>query len=156
MRHELACAIVFGMSLYSCIFASLALAQDPGPFSMNYTFDDLGFKAKTFSDSSRQEVNMTFYSPSRYPESILHPHILVMDEGRVTIDINNASLFSEKLEKGEYFGNITIPSGLIQEGANTLSFIFSPSDYNKIYNYWYNYKITLLGDSAIGFENMYS
>ena len=97
---------------------------------------------------------MTFYSPSKYPKSVLYPHLLVITEGLITININNASLFSEKLEKGEYYGNIKIPTGLIQEGLNTLSIVFSSSGYNSIYKYWYNYEITLLGDSAIGIENL--
>lgn len=152
MRLKFASMIVIGLLI---CFLSIcpAIATEDSNLT-NQTFDDLGFKAKTYSGDSKQEVNMTFYSPSKYPKSILYPHLLVMTEGRVTININNASLFSEKLEKGEYYGNIKIPTGLIQEGLNTLSIVFSSSGYNDIYKYWYSYKITLLGDSAIGIENV--
>jgi hypothetical protein len=151
MRLGLASIIAFGLLL---CFLGICPAIATGESNlMNHTFDDLGFKAKTFSSNSNQEVNMTFYSPSKYPKSILYPHLLVMTEGRVTININNASLFSEKLDVGEYYGNIKIPTGLIQEGPNLLSIVFSSSDYNDIYKYWYSYKITLLGDSAIALEN---
>lgn len=152
MRLQLAFVIAFGLSIcFLSIYPAIAVEESN---LTNQTFDDLGFKAETFSGSSNQEVNMTFYSPSKYPKSVLYPHLLVITEGLVTININNASLFSEKLEKGEYYGNIKIPTGLIQEGLNTLSIVFSSSGYNSIYKYWYNYEITLLGDSAIGIENL--
>jgi len=151
MRLGLASIIAFGLLL---CFLGICPAIATGESTLiNYTFDDLGFKAKTFSGDSTQEVNMTFNSPSKYPKSVLYPHILVMTEGRVTMNINDASLFSETLEKGEYFEEIRIPTGLIQEGPNTLNIVFSSSEYNSIYKYWYSYKITLLGDSAIGIEN---
>lgn len=151
MRRASISIIALGL-LFSFFGICPAIATE-GNNLMNYSFDDLGFKAKTFSGDSKQEVNLTFNSPSKYPKSILYPHLLVMSEGRLTININNASLFSDKLEKGEYYGNIKIPTGLIQEGPNTLGIVFSSSGYNDIYKYWYSYKITLLGDSAIGIEN---
>jgi hypothetical protein len=151
MKLELAFIMAVGLSI--CFLSVPPVIANDGNNSINYTFDDLGFRAKTFSGSSNQEVNMTFYSSSKYPKSSLYPHLTVMEEGHVTININNASLFSETLEKGEYSGNIKIPTGLIQEGTNMLSVVFSPSGYNNIYKYWYSYKITLLGDSTISIQS---
>lgn len=148
MRSKLAFLIAVCLGIFFLGFCP-ATATNASNLT-NYTFDELGFEAKTFSSDSNQEVDINFNSTKKYPEGNLFPHLLVVTKGGVTIKINNVSLFSEELEKGEYLGNIKIPTGLIQEGLNRLSFIFSQSEYNSLYPY---YEITMLGDSAISILN---
>jgi hypothetical protein len=116
----------------------------------NYTFSDLGLKAITFSGTSQQGTNVTFISPSKDPDSVLYLHLLVISHGIVTAKINGASLYSEDLPKGEFTKKIKIPTGLIREGSNIIG-IVCDSEWKQFVGSQY-YEITLLEDSAIGFQ----
>jgi hypothetical protein len=138
---------VFGLLflIFLCISVSSAFAGEHPSIkpSINYTFEDLGFKTKTYSGTQEQVLNLDFNSPSKDPKAALFPHFLVITGAYATIKINDATLFSEWLSKGEYLGEIAIPTGMIEEGTNTFSLGLKPSG---------SFEITVLEDSAIGIE----
>lgn len=152
--------IIAHIGIFSLLYFTLALATEEPPLQ-NHTFDEFGFKAKTFSGTENQEVNITFSSPIKNPNSILYPHLMIVNSGCVEIKINDAAFFREDLSEGEYFGKLEIPTGLIVEGPNTLSFLFpaiyvDPNRYIPNDDYYKRHEITVLGDSIIQLGSSFS
>jgi hypothetical protein len=121
----------------------------------------LGFKAQTYSSTEDQEVNITFTSPIKNPNAILYSHLMVLEKGQVRIKINDATFFHEFLDEGEFSRKLEIPTGLIVEGPNTLSFMFPSEliDPNRIAlldSYYRHHEITILGDSRIRLNSTFS
>jgi hypothetical protein len=142
--------------LIFCFFgisACSVFAEEPSSIkpSINYTFEDLGFKTKTYSGTQEQVLNLSFNSTSKNPKAALFPHFLVINGAYAKIKINNATLFSEYISDGkEYRGEMLIPSGMIEKGTNTISIGFKAS--RSFTGTVESYEITVLEDSTIGIE----
>ena len=107
--------------------------------SASYAFEDLGYKTSTYSEHD-ESVTIDFSSPFVESRGDLNLHLNVLDRGEVEVRINGATLFpSKRFDEGEHRERIDIPTGMIDQGTNTLTISF-PS---------YVYEITLLEDSMI-------
>lgn len=119
----------------------MANAQD----STSYTFKDLGYKTSTYSEHD-ESVSIDFDSSYEEASGDLNLHLNVLDLGKVEVKINGATLLPEKwFDEGEQWEKIDIPTGMINEGTNTLTISF-PTDYSGI---------TLLADSKINITGTY-
>ena len=130
-----------GSSVTALDVVVMANAQD----STSYTFKELGYKTSTFTEHD-ESVSIDFSSPYEEASGDLNLHLNVLDRGYVEVKINGATILSKKsFFKGEHWEKIDIPTGMIDEGTNTVTICF-PS---------YSSEITLLADSKINISGTY-
>jgi hypothetical protein len=118
----------------------MANAQD----STSYSFKELGYKTSTYSGYD-ESVSIDFDSPYEEASGDLNLHLNLLAWGFLEVKINGATLLSKKIDEGEHWEKIEIPTGMIDEGTNTLTICF-PS---------YSDGITLLANSKINIIGTY-
>lgn len=108
------------------------------------TFEDLDYDSSTYSKG--QKVTINFDSPYSESSGDLNLHLNVLNYGGISVKINDVVLNSpDNYRKGEHWEMIEIPTGIMDEGMNSLKITLSGS---------ISCKITLLEDSFINITDV--
>jgi hypothetical protein len=123
IRVTLICS-VFGSIL--CVFPAIVNAQGA---STTMTFSSLGFNTTTTDTAT-----INFSSSYTECSGQLHLHFLNVSSGRyVTVKINNASVFYQYYNSGDQQVDITILTGTVVQGSNSVGVTFSSSGTSTLY-----------------------